>query len=89
VSGTVLGLAPCPGRGKPQRSAASKGDMMKQVKLLRETYKTWDGAHKRCTFENALAKGEFERGDKAKFYCYTIVKEGETYRVARCLPDPK
>jgi len=39
-------------------------------------------------FENAMARGEFERGDKAKFYRYTVVKgEGETYRVARCLPD--
>lgn len=59
---------------------------MKTVKLLRERYKTWDGANKRCGFENAMAKGEYERGDKAKFYRYTIVKEGEDYRVARCLP---
>ena len=60
---------------------------MRQVKLLKEVYKTWEGANKRCGFENAMAKGEFERGDKAKHYRYTIVKEGEMYRVARCLPD--
>jgi len=61
---------------------------MKQVKLLKEVYKTWEGARNREAFENAMARGEFERGDKAKFYRYTVVKgEGETYRVARCLPD--
>lgn len=60
---------------------------MKQIKLLREQYKTWTGADKRCRFENAMAEGEFKRGDKAKLYRYTVVKEGDTYRVARCLPN--
>ncbi len=60
---------------------------MKQVKLLKEVYKTWDGAKKRCGFENAMAKGEYDRGDKAKFYCYAVVNVGNTWRVARCLPD--
>jgi len=59
---------------------------MKQVKLLKEVYKTWEGANKRCGFENAMAKGEFERGDKAKYYRYTIVAgEDDTWRVARCV----
>jgi hypothetical protein len=58
---------------------------LKQVKLLREKYKTWDGAQKRCGFENGVAKSEFEHGHKAKHYRYTIVKEGEFYRVARCV----
>jgi hypothetical protein len=39
-----------------------------QVKLLREKYKTYEGARKRTAFENGLAKGEFQRGDKAKHY---------------------
>jgi hypothetical protein len=50
------------------------------MKLLKEKYKTWEGAHKRVRFENALARGEFERG---LFYHYTIVQEGEVYRVQR------
>lgn len=58
---------------------------MKAVKVLREKYKTWEGASKRCAFERAMAKGEFERGDKARIYAYTVVKEGDIYRVARCV----
>ena len=58
------------------------------MKLLKEKYKTWEGAHRRCAFENALAKGEFNRGNKAKLYRYTLECEKdengvETYRVAR------
>ncbi len=54
---------------------------MKQRKQL---YKTWEGAHKRCQFENAIAEGEFKRGDKAEHYKYVIVAgENGTYRVNR------
>lgn len=62
---------------------------MKQIKLLRETYKTHEGARKRAGFENAMARGEFERGDKARLYAYTIVAGNapNTYRVARCIQE--
>ena len=53
------------------------------MKLLREKYKTLDGAQKRCGFENGLAKGEFERGYKAKRYRYTVVEQDGMYCVAR------
>jgi hypothetical protein len=33
-------------------------------KLLREKYKTYEGARKRCAFENGIAPGEYARGDK-------------------------
>lgn len=57
--------------------------MLKQVKLLREIYKSLAGAQKRCGFENGAAKGEFDRGDSAKHYRYTVVAEGDHWRVAR------
>ncbi len=53
------------------------------MKLLKETYKTYEGARKRCGFENGLAKHEFERGYKAKHYRYHIVQENGAFRVAR------
>jgi hypothetical protein len=53
------------------------------MKLLKEKYKTWDGAHKRCAFENGLARGEYRRGDKAKIYRYTVVQLDDGYRVQR------
>lgn len=56
------------------------------MKLLREKYKTYDGALKRCGFENSLAKSEFERGFKAKHYHYTVVEQDGAYRVARHNP---
>lgn len=56
------------------------------MKLLRERYKTYEGARKRTAFENAMAKGEYERGDKAKLYRYATVKdETGAYRVERIL----
>jgi hypothetical protein len=54
-----------------------------EMKLLKEVYKTYEGARKRAAFENAMAKGEFARGDKAKLYSYRVVDEGTTWRVAR------
>lgn len=54
------------------------------AKLLKEKYKTHEGAEKRCRFENALAKGEFERGDKARHYAYSVVLESDgAWRVQR------
>ena len=53
------------------------------MKLLKETYKTYEGARKRAAFENSLARGEFERGYKAKHYRYSIVADGDGWRVAR------
>jgi hypothetical protein len=58
---------------------------MTQIKLLKEVYKTYDGAQKRCGFENGVAKGEYERGDKAKHYHYTVVAQDGAWRVARCI----
>jgi hypothetical protein len=59
---------------------------MRQIKLLKEVYKTSEGARKRCGFENGVARGEFEKGYKAKLYFYTVVSEGDHWRVARNLP---
>jgi hypothetical protein len=54
------------------------------MKLLREKYKTWEGAHKRCGFENGVARSEYERGYKAKLYRYTLTQDDSgAYRVAR------
>lgn len=53
------------------------------MKLLKEIYKTYEGARKRAAFENSLARSEFERGYKAKHYRYSIVQESEVYRVKR------
>lgn len=54
------------------------------MKLLREKYKTWEGARKRCGFENGLAQSEFERGYKARLYRYSIVQDDTgNWRVAR------
>jgi hypothetical protein len=58
------------------------------MKLLKEKYKTYDGALKRAAFENAMAPGEFKRGDKARVYRYVVVSDpaGEGYRVERRNP---
>jgi hypothetical protein len=57
-----------------------------RMKLLKEVYKTYEGARKRCAFENAMARGEFNRGDKARFYHYKIVADPDStsaWRVQR------
>lgn len=51
------------------------------MKLLKEVYKTYDGARKRAAFENALARSEFERGYKAKHYRYSIVMQPQSTAV--------
>ncbi len=53
------------------------------MKLLKETYKTYEGARKRAGFENGIAKSEYEHGYKAKLYWYAIVPEGDGWRVSR------
>jgi len=53
------------------------------MKLLREHYKTEDGARKRAAFENGIARSEWERGYKARMYHYTVIFEDDCYRVRR------
>ena len=53
------------------------------MKLLKEKYKTYEGAAKRRNFENALALGEYQRGYKAHHYVYTVVSEDGAWRVKR------
>ncbi len=54
------------------------------MKLLKEVYKTWEGAHKRCGFENGIARSEYEHGYKARLYHYVITQDDNgLYRVAR------
>lgn len=58
------------------------------MRLLKKKYKTWEGAHKRCGFENGIALSEFKNGYKAKHYRYTVVEQEGMYRVARLARDP-
>lgn len=59
------------------------------MKLLREKYKTYEGALKRCGFENSMARGEFSRGYKARLYRYTLVRDDAgLWRVARNVDKP-
>jgi hypothetical protein len=56
-----------------------------RIKLLKEKYKSIDGAKKRATFENAVAKSEYKRGDSAKIYKYRIIRQvGESYYRVEC-----
>ena len=57
------------------------------AKLLREKYKTWEGAHKRAGFENGIAKSEFDYGRKAKHYRYAVIKQDGCWRVQRLSDD--
>ena len=53
-------------------------------KLLKEKYKTYEGARKRAAFENGIAASEFKSGYKAQHYQYRVIKVSETeYRVER------
>jgi hypothetical protein len=57
---------------------------LKAVKVLKEVYKTYDGAWKRCGFENGVASSEFKNGYKAKLYRYTVkADEQGSWRVVR------
>jgi hypothetical protein len=53
------------------------------MKLLREKYKTVEGARKRMAFENGIAKGEYMRGYKRKIYRYSVIEHDGSYRVQR------
>jgi hypothetical protein len=53
------------------------------TKLLKEVYKTYEGARKRAGFENGVAPSEFARGYKARLYRYSVVAEGDHWRVQR------
>lgn len=57
---------------------------LKAVKVLKEAYKTYDGAWKRCGFENGVAAAEFKNGCKPKLYRYTVkADENGSWRVVR------
>ncbi len=56
------------------------------MKLISTKYKTYEGARKRAAFENSVAPGEFKRGDKARLYRYSVVRDAVdlgVWRVAR------
>ena len=53
------------------------------MKPFGPTYKTYEGAQKRASFERAMNPGEYARGDATKLYSYSIVRQGEHWRVAR------
>jgi hypothetical protein len=56
------------------------------MKLLASKYKTVENARKRAQFENAVAPGEFRRGETAKLYRYSVVQDDYypgIWRVAR------
>jgi len=53
------------------------------MRLLKEKYKTWEGAHKRARFENGVAPSEFKNGYKARLYRYSVIEQDSVYRVAR------
>lgn len=57
------------------------------TKLLREKYKTYDGASKRAGFENGVARSEFNAGYKAHVYHYRVVADQDgMWRVERSKP---
>jgi hypothetical protein len=48
---------------------------MDMAKLLKEKYKTYEGARRRAAFENGVAGSEYRSGYKARLYHYTVVPE--------------
>ena len=56
---------------------------MSRIKVLRETYKTYEGARKRAAFENGIAPSEFKSGYKARLYHYSVIHDGIAWRVQR------
>ena len=76
----------CPGLdpGEPEGAGLSRGGWEMEMKLLKETYKTFDGARKRAGFENGVARSEYINGYKAKMYRYQVVPmEDGTWKVSR------
>jgi hypothetical protein len=57
------------------------------TKVLKEKYKTQEGADKRARFENGLAGFEHRQGYKAKHYRYRVIPDGELWRVERYVPQ--
>lgn len=53
------------------------------MKLLKEVYKTYEGARKRAAFENGLATFEYKQAYKARHYHYSTVVDGDSWRVQR------
>lgn len=58
-----------------------------RTKLLKQVYKTWEGASKCARFENGVALSEYRNGIKANVYHYTVVPEGDKWRVQRSLAN--
>jgi len=54
--------------------------------MLRQKYKTYEGARRRAAFENMVAPGEFQRGQRARLYTYAVVQIDGMWRVERRLP---
>ena len=59
------------------------------MKLLRQKYKTSDGALKAAAFHNGLAHFEHDRGYKAKLYRYGVVyvAADQNFRVERFIAN--
>ena len=56
---------------------------MKHERLLKEIYKTHEGASKRARFENGVAPSEYEKGYRARLYQYTaVLQDYKTWRVS-------
>jgi hypothetical protein len=58
--------------------------------MLAAKYKTREGAEKRCASENALAPGEYKRGETARLYRFTVIEDPYykgTSRVQRSVQD--
>ncbi len=53
------------------------------MKLLREVYKTYEGARKRAGFENGVAASEHANGYKARLYRYAVIAQDGAWRVQR------
>ncbi len=53
------------------------------MKLLREVYKTYEGARKRAGFENGVAASEYRNGYKARLYRYAVIVQDGAWRVQR------
>ena len=53
------------------------------MKMLREKYKTFEGASKRARFENGIAPSEYHKGYKSRLYRYSAVEHEGLWRVQR------
>ena len=53
------------------------------MKLLKEKYKTYEGARKRAAFENGVALSEYKHGTMRHVYRYSVIAEDNLWRVRR------